>query len=159
MLKLRKYLIMDPPRSAQDVLRCNLCETSVPPLYCEICDIHLCSACCGKHLLDESNEHRVVPFKKRGRTPKCKTHLSKICEMYCEQCDIPICSLCNASNEHQIHNLADIVKSLGDKKTVLQKDLQELENSIYPKYQKWASDIPVQRANWKKKLRENYNSY
>lgn len=114
---------MDPRHSAQDVLRCHLCETPVPPLYCQICDIHLCSACGGEHLLDESTEHRVVPFKKRGTTPKCKKHLSKICELYCEQCDIPICSVCVSSKEHHTHNIVNILISLETKKNVLEKDL------------------------------------
>lgn len=145
---------MEPRHSAQDLLRCHLCETPVPPLYCEICDIYLCSSCGGEHLLDESTEHRLVPFKKRGITSKCKKHPIKICELYCKQCNIPICSLCIASKEHQSHDSVDIVKSLEDKKTVLQKELQELEKSIYPKYRELLSNIPVQRNNRSKNSEE-----
>lgn len=39
---------------------------------------------------------------------------------------------------------------LEKQKSVLQKDLQELEKSIYPKYQEILSSIPVQKANLKK---------
>lgn len=32
---------MDSRNSAQDVMRCDLCETHVPPLYCNVCSINL----------------------------------------------------------------------------------------------------------------------
>ncbi|XP_065929995.1 tripartite motif-containing protein 2-like [Magallana gigas] len=137
---------MDPRRSAQDVLRCDLCETPVPPMYCDICHIHLCKACVGEHLSEFAKEHKIVPFEKRGSTTKCPNHSSKICELYCEQCDIPICAECTSSTEHQGHTFIYIVKILEKQRSVLQKDLQELEKLIFPKYKEIASGIPVQRA-------------
>ncbi|XP_052676805.1 E3 ubiquitin-protein ligase TRIM71-like [Crassostrea angulata] len=133
-------------RWAQDVLRCRLCETPGPLMYCDICHIHLCKACVGEHLSDQSKEHKVLPFEKRGSTPKCRKHPSNISVLYCEQCDIPICATCASSKEHCEHKFIEIIKNIDSKKEIIQKDLQELKKSILPKYQEIASIIPVQRS-------------
>lgn len=138
---------MDPSRGKQDVLRCDLCETSVPLLHCDICHVNLCKPCVGEHVLDESKEHRILPFKMRGATPKCRKHSSKICELHCEQCDCPICALCVSSFEHEQHFKVDIFKKFEEKKPALRKDIQELENHVYPKYRDIVSEIPIQRKD------------
>nr|XP_022296354.1 uncharacterized protein LOC111106114 [Crassostrea virginica] len=141
---------MDPQDSAQDILRCDICETPVPPMYCDICHIKLCILCVGVHLSDQSKKHEVVPFEKRGSTTKCPKHSTKICDLHCEQCDVPICSQCVSSGKHLGHKAVEIMKILINKKEIIKKDLQEIEELIYPKYQETASDIPVQKANARK---------
>nr|XP_022295757.1 uncharacterized protein LOC111105689 [Crassostrea virginica] len=143
---------MDSRYCAQDVLRCDLCETPVPPMYCDICHIKLCIPCVGIHISDRSKKHEVVPFEERGSTikyPNCKKHSSKKCELHCEQCDIPICAQCVSSIEHRGHKLVEIMEVFTSKKESIKKDLKEIEEFIYPKYQQAAANIPVQRANAK----------
>lgn len=131
--------------SGQDVLRCQSCETPSPPLYCGICHLHLCKVCVGEHILDETTEHKVVPFNKRELATKCPKHSTKICELYCEECDISICATCASSGEHIGHAYVEILKFFESQKEVIQRDLDELENVIFPKYQKIESSIPVQK--------------
>ena len=136
--------------SLQDVIRCDLCETPVPPKHCELCHIHLCEACVETHLSDQSKEHYIVPFKLRGRIPKCTKHSSKTSTTLCKTCNIPVCPLCIASSQHKKHKTEGIGKALTEKKELIRKDLEEFEKSIYPKHQKAATNIPVQRADLNK---------
>uniref|UniRef100_A0A8W8IGX7 B box-type domain-containing protein n=1 Tax=Magallana gigas TaxID=29159 RepID=A0A8W8IGX7_MAGGI len=147
---------MDPRTSAQDVVRCTLCQYSVAPMYCEVCHIHLCKDCVENHFSDSSKVHNVVPLKQYLTTlnyPKCRKHPTKQCELHCEQCDIPICAQC-ISGEHLGHKPVDILKTFESKSEKLLKDLQELEKSLYPKYKEIASNIPVQKVDLSKNSRK-----
>nr|XP_022334129.1 tripartite motif-containing protein 3-like [Crassostrea virginica] len=143
---------MDPQYSAQDIVRCDLCETPVPPMCCDICHINLCIACVGVHLSDRSKEHKVVQFEERGSTinyPKCQKHPPKICELHCKHCNIPICASCVSSGDHEHHKKIDILTILTSKKELIKKDLQELKKLIRPKFQQAASEIPAKKAGVK----------
>ncbi|XP_078342035.1 uncharacterized protein LOC111107944 [Crassostrea virginica] len=137
----------DPMYSFQDVIRCDLCETPIPPKHCDICHIHLCEACVRKHLSDQSKNHYIVPFKLRGSIPKCPYHSAKLCTLLCKNCNVSICAICSSWGEHVQHKKEDILKAMAEKKDLIRKDLHELEESIYPKYQKAATNIPVQRVD------------
>ncbi|XP_078331323.1 uncharacterized protein LOC111126685 [Crassostrea virginica] len=141
----------DPMYSLQDVIRCDLCETPVPPKHCDICHIHLCEACVGKHLSDESKDHYIVPFKLRGITPKCTKHSTEVCTQLCTTCNIPVCPLCLDSSQHEEHELEEILEWFEYKRERMQEDLQNLEKYIYPRYQEAATNIPVQRADVNKR--------
>lgn len=85
---------MDSVYNLQDLVRCYLCETPVPPLYCDTCHIYICKTCTADHILDESTHHKVVPVQRRnGKSefPLCPKHSTKQCKLHCEQCVIPIC--------------------------------------------------------------------
>uniref|UniRef100_A0A8W8JKE5 B box-type domain-containing protein n=1 Tax=Magallana gigas TaxID=29159 RepID=A0A8W8JKE5_MAGGI len=122
-------------------------------MYCEVCHIHLCKDCVEKHFSDSSKVHKVVPLKQYLTTlnyPKCRKHPTRQCELHCEQCDIPVCVQCISSKKHLGHIQVDILKTFESKTEKLQKDLQELEKFIYPKYKEIASNIPVQKADLSK---------
>ena len=81
-----------------------------------------------------------------------KAFHQNIGELHCEQCysNIPICALCVLSKEHQTHEVVDIMKSFTTKKEAIQRDLQELEKTIFPKYQTAASNIPALKTDARK---------
>ncbi|XP_062621763.1 uncharacterized protein LOC134283323 [Saccostrea cucullata] len=137
--------MMDPRSSAQDVKRCDLCETDVVQMHCDTCLVQLCTGCVGKHMLaDESKDHKVVKFQARKSTPLypgCSSHDKERCEMYCKQCDIPVCLSCLASKQHLGHELSKILQVLGEKKDKITEERNELNDTIYPTYQYIASDV------------------
>ncbi|XP_055999412.1 E3 ubiquitin-protein ligase TRIM71-like [Ostrea edulis] len=146
---------MHPRRSAQEVLLCDLCETVPLQSHCELCNINICVNCAVKHLSDSSKRHKVVPFLHRKSTPnypKCPDHADKHCEIYCEKCDVPVCSTCVTSGKHKGHDISDVLEKLSAKTESLQKDLEELETRIYPRYEKMVSNVQSEKAE----LETNY---
>ncbi|XP_048755783.2 E3 ubiquitin-protein ligase Midline-1-like [Ostrea edulis] len=139
---------MDP--RAQDVLLCDLCETDPLQYCCEHCDINLCTDCVSKHLSDSSKKHKIASYHLHKKfTPKylkCLKHVEKDCEMYCESCHIPVCSTCISSGKHKGHDISDILEKLGSKKQRIQKDLEELEKKIYPRYTDISSAVQTEKA-------------
>ncbi|XP_052681792.1 uncharacterized protein LOC128162586 [Crassostrea angulata] len=122
-------------------------------MYCKICHVHLCKNCVEKHFSDSSKVHNVVSLQQYLTSlniPKCRKHPTKQCELHCEQCDIPICAECISSGKHSGHKQVDIFQRFENKTETLQRDLQELEKSIYPKYKEIASNIPVQKSDLSK---------
>ncbi|XP_052676952.1 uncharacterized protein LOC128158234 [Crassostrea angulata] len=141
---------MDPHSSAQDVHRCDLCETIVQS-YCDVCHVNLCTSCIGKHISDEYDKHKIVPFQKRRSTliyPKCETHSRKNCKFQCKDCNnMFVCSSCMASKQHKGHNFVEVTEVFKAKKDDIKKDTKELENHISPTYEEIAFDLENQLAN------------
>ncbi|XP_055999426.1 E3 ubiquitin-protein ligase Midline-1-like [Ostrea edulis] len=141
---------MDPHRSAQDVVRCDLCETAIVQMYCDFCHVNLCIACIGKHVADDYQKHIVVPFQKRKSTliyPKCSTHQNKVCELRCKECDMFVCSLCTAADKHKGHTFLILSEIYNKRKADITKDSEEIENIISPTYEDMATDLETQIAN------------
>ncbi|XP_062584598.1 uncharacterized protein LOC134246286 [Saccostrea cucullata] len=134
---------MDPHHSAQDIIRCDLCETAIVQMYCDFCHVNLCKPCIGEHIADDYNKHQVVPFQQRKSTliyPKCATHPTKACELQCKECDIPICAICSVSKSHKRHTLSTVLEFYNSKRQNIEKDLEEIENIISPTYEEIATD-------------------
>ena len=138
---------MDSRNSGQDLIRCDLCDSPMPPLHCGLCHTNLCKACVGEHISDFSKEHKVVQFSERGANPvypKCSPHSGKACELHCTKCDTPVCSLCVAES-HQEHTFSSILKTYTATKEKMKKDLEELLNDLR-KYENRASKIDGEKS-------------
>ncbi|XP_065938106.1 tripartite motif-containing protein 2-like [Magallana gigas] len=142
---------MDPHNSAQDVHRCDLCETAIVNSYCDFCHVNLCTPCIGKHISDGYDKHKIVSFQERKSTliyPKCEIHPHKTCEFQCKDCkNILICSSCTASEQHRGHVFVDISTVYKAKKEKIEKDTEELVNTLSPKYEEIARDLENKLAN------------
>ncbi|XP_061168982.1 uncharacterized protein LOC133178254 [Saccostrea echinata] len=135
---------MEPRISAQDVMKCNMCETADAKIRCDSCLVNLCTTCVGTHTIsDESKKHVFVKFQSRKSSlyPGCILHGYKQCETYCNQCDIPVCNTCVASDQHIGHDLLKILQVLDDKKRKIIEEQTKLKETIYPTYQDIASDV------------------
>ncbi|XP_052677401.1 uncharacterized protein LOC128158561 [Crassostrea angulata] len=142
---------MDPRSSAQDVHRCDLCETAIVHSYCDFCHVNLCKPCVVDHISDEYDKHKIVRFQDRRSTliyPKCVTHPHKNCKYQCNNCGNSfICSSCTASVQHRGHIFEDILDVYKAKKEVIEKETEKLQNLITPKYEEIALDLKNQLAS------------
>ncbi|XP_052676477.1 uncharacterized protein LOC128157861 [Crassostrea angulata] len=142
---------MDPHSSAQDVPRCDLCETAITHSYCDLCHVNLCKPCVVDHISGGYEKHKIVPFQERRSTlfyPKCETHSHKKCKFQCEDCNnIFVCSSCIASEQHARHKFVEITEVYKTKKEVIKKDTDELENHISPAYDEIALHLENELAN------------
>ncbi|XP_052707966.1 uncharacterized protein LOC128183114 [Crassostrea angulata] len=144
---------MDNEQKAQDVVRCDVCDTPVPLLHCDFCQIYLCKACVGGHMLDLSKKHQVVPFQERRSSlnyPYCSEHVKEQCKHFCQQCDISLCVYCITNGNHQNHNPVDICSILKRKKIEIQEDIEELDESFSPKYKEIVNNITLQKTDLNK---------
>ncbi|XP_062572287.1 uncharacterized protein LOC134234249 isoform X2 [Saccostrea cucullata] len=141
---------MDPQQSAQDAIRCDLCETAIVKVYCDFCHVNLCKPCVGEHIADEYDKHKIVPFQQRKSTliyPKCATHSTKNCELQCKECDIPVCAFCSALQRHEGHKFLILEEVYTSKKNEIAKDTEELQDIISPTYEEIANDLETRIAN------------
>nr|XP_034308260.1 uncharacterized protein LOC117683266 [Crassostrea gigas] len=142
---------MDLHSNAQDIPRCDLCETATVHSYCDVCHVNLCTPCIGKHISDGYDKHVIVPFQERRSTlifPKCETHTHKTCKFQCKDCNnIFVCSSCMASEQHGRHKFVEVADVFKTKQDDIKKDTKKLENHISPTYEEIARDLENQLAN------------
>ncbi|XP_052682997.1 uncharacterized protein LOC128163420 [Crassostrea angulata] len=142
---------MDPHSSAQDVHRCDLCETAIVHSYCDFCHVNLCKPCVVDHISDGYDKHKIVPFQERRSTliyPKCATHSHKNCDWQCKNCNnIFVCSSCTASEIHREHIFVEVSEVYMTKKNAIADEANKLENVISPTYEEIALDLENQLAD------------
>uniref|UniRef100_K1QFL1 Tripartite motif-containing protein 3 n=1 Tax=Magallana gigas TaxID=29159 RepID=K1QFL1_MAGGI len=142
---------MDPHSSAQDVHRCDFCESAIVHSYCDFCHVNLCKPCVVDHISDGYDKHKIVPFGERRSTliyPKCGTHPHKNCDLQCKNCnDIFVCSSCTASQTHKGHIFVEVSEVYTTKKNDIADEANKLENLISPTYEEIALDLENQLAS------------
>lgn len=149
---------MDP--RAQDVVRCELCDTTTAEMHCDTCLINVCKACVGEHMFDESIDHKIVKFNSRKTTilyPFCLEHSKKRCDMYCKVCDFTVCSLCITSDAHIGHKIMSLLKKCEIIKKDIQKDNEDLRSNVTPLYQKLLYDVEMKIKEVEEKYEETSN--
>lgn len=108
-----RFLVMDPRLCAQDVLRCDQCESPSVESHCDTCQSRLCNDCVTRgRCSDSSLPHQVVPLRERitvPRYPKCSQHADKHCQLHCQKCDTAVCSTCISTGTHLSHPIVDIL--------------------------------------------------
>lgn len=145
---------MDTLGSAQDAVHCALCQAYMASINCENCHLSLCKDCADKHMSEHKNES-VNQIRSTLSFPKCQTHVNVFCMVHCGHCDIPVCGQCITSREHQNHDVIGILENYKKgKKRAMQKDLLELEQSLFPIYQDIASNIKVKKADFTRNSKE-----
>lgn len=138
---------MDPRRSAQDVVRCGLCNENLVHSYCEYCNAKLCKTCILNHISGQYDQHKIVPFQKRKSTlifPICKTHSEEACKLQCRSCNIIICVLCSLS--HKGHDFVVLDESYNSKKNDVEKDKETIKKIISPTYEEIRKELEGQIA-------------
>eukprot|EP00105_Crassostrea_gigas_P038428 XP_019922576.1 PREDICTED: E3 ubiquitin-protein ligase arc-1 [Crassostrea gigas] len=141
---------MDPCYGAQDVPRCDLCETDIVHNYCDFCHVNLCIPCIGEHISDGYDRHKIVPFQERRSTiiyPKCERHSHKSCEFQCKECNTFVCSSCMASDQHKGHTFVNVIEDYKTKKGIIVKESEEFENVITPYYEEIVLELENELAN------------
>ncbi|XP_062600386.1 uncharacterized protein LOC134262024 [Saccostrea cucullata] len=102
---------MDPCTSAQDVMRCCLCEIAVAQMHCV-----------GEHFSsDLSKPHKIVDFKARKSTlvyPKCTSH------------EVETCEITDEIKKKQLETLQKHFDEIKQKISDIQDDINSIDDAL-----------------------------
>ncbi|XP_062568368.1 uncharacterized protein LOC134230556 [Saccostrea cucullata] len=132
-----------PTSWAQEVITCDLCPKPTQQ-FCNNCQVSLCVDCVSTHVDKfKSQTHDIVHFTNRKIQPvfpECKVHSNQRCEAHCQQCHVQVCLKCIFSS-HNGHKIVEIQEIFNVKKSEIEKENQEIESIIIPKYKKKMDNI------------------
>ena len=109
--------------------------------HCNTCGDTLCSNCKISHQKSKATSHHsVVPYGERVGPDHlssllCSEHNDKECLYWCEKCKRPGCIEC-VTTIHQSHKLIKLEDMLKEKRTMLQKELANLESGILKEWER-----------------------
>ncbi|XP_061163612.1 uncharacterized protein LOC133172649 [Saccostrea echinata] len=86
----------------------------------------------------------IIKFQAKKATPRsplCASHDREPCHMFCEECNTPMCLKCIASNTHIGHKLSILKDVFYSRMETVQRDKDELEQTISPTYYDIATSI------------------
>ena len=110
------------------IKKCEVCKffskESNASLYCVECTKYLCESCSDKHLKTPiAKRHKVVNSSEAIDTQtNCKQHASETLKYFCRTCKIPLCIACTFTDEHQEHDVVELVEESGDNKERTQRN-------------------------------------
>uniref|UniRef100_K1Q518 Tripartite motif-containing protein 2 n=1 Tax=Magallana gigas TaxID=29159 RepID=K1Q518_MAGGI len=117
---------MDPRSSAQDVHRCDLCETAIVHSYCDFCHVNLCKPCI-EVALDLENQLANLD----GGYEKITTEISKQGEQWHREIDIIINRMKTEINEIKKKHIDVLQKHLDEirqTQSLMKQTLQALKD-------------------------------
>nr|XP_022305304.1 uncharacterized protein LOC111112202 [Crassostrea virginica]XP_022305305.1 uncharacterized protein LOC111112202 [Crassostrea virginica]XP_022305306.1 uncharacterized protein LOC111112202 [Crassostrea virginica]XP_022305307.1 uncharacterized protein LOC111112202 [Crassostrea virginica] len=120
----------------QDIIRCQLCPNPVEH-HCNLCHVDLCFNCVLAHMADKTKRHEIVDFMNRKEgpvLPECNSHEKTQCETFCNDCHEPTCVRC-VTTTHKKHDITEIKSIIENFKRRIIADVEEMENTILPKYE------------------------
>ena len=117
------------------------CRCENPVEYvCNTCGEKLCSNCKQTHLQNLATKHHsVVEYAKKLMpgslsSPPCHDHDGKECICWCQTCSKAACVDC-VTSIHNGHKFAKLETVLQEKRTSLQKELENLESNVIKEWQ------------------------
>uniref|UniRef100_A0A8C4WX30 B box-type domain-containing protein n=2 Tax=Eptatretus burgeri TaxID=7764 RepID=A0A8C4WX30_EPTBU len=112
---------------------CDFCDNTLqkPASYtCMNCSASYCKAhFVTQHHLHDQCKHVLIPPTCRRSDYVCFEH-DEVVSMFCQVEQKALCMLCMNLGTHKGHDVVDIDEATKEKKTVLQADLDYLENAI-----------------------------
>ncbi|XP_062573229.1 E3 ubiquitin-protein ligase TRIM45-like [Saccostrea cucullata] len=143
---------------AQHYIECENCEESPAQYLCKTCAGHLCETCKTEHMKRKiTKNHDIIHLiSDKGEGMEllyCSEHTTKKLDCFCCPCEKPVCVKClmETHNGHKVDNLATVYKKI---KQGLEKEKEEIETSLLPKYRELLSEEKDKQSEISKKTNE-----
>ncbi|XP_048751429.2 tripartite motif-containing protein 45-like [Ostrea edulis] len=127
------------PSFAQHYIECDNCEENPAQFVCKTCSGHLCDSCKSEHERRKiTRNHDIIHLtSEKGDIMErlyCSKHRNQKLKCYCSPCQTPICTQCmmETHNGHEVENLTIAYNRIKDE---LQKENNEIETILLPKYE------------------------
>ena len=146
------------------------CGCNNPTEYhCNTCGENLCGGCKETHL-QNNRHHSITEYTKKLMpgslsNPSCHEHDGKECVCWCQTCGKAACMDC-VTKSHRGHEFTELETVLQEKRTSMQKELNNLESNKLKEWQdlmiearKMTADFSVQVDGIEKELEERAKEF